>query len=109
MQVADAPNVGGFVELASAQGNVSVPVAATPDAMELSVELPEGVFELRLALTKCNPPEPAAQVSLCLCWSIELVPQSMSQRCPARELQLARASSPGEASAGAQQPCRLAS
>ena len=35
--------------------------AATPEALELSTELPEGTLELRLTLAKCNPPEPAAQ------------------------------------------------
>ena len=59
-----APDFGSSVSIAGSGGNVSVPVAATPDALEISAELPEGVLELRLALTKCDPPEPAAEVCL---------------------------------------------
>ena len=68
LQVAQTPGIGSFVEASTAAGNVSVPVAATPNAMELSSELPQGVFELRLALTKCDPPQPAAQV-----WALETI------------------------------------
>ena len=35
--------------------------AASPEAMELSSQLAEGIYDLQLTLAKCSPPEPAAQ------------------------------------------------